>query len=94
MLSSVFVQLLTALATAMLLTSLFALKFRYWGRPRLLAGYFVFFGALEWVGYHYFLPEDAMGPWLAYLFFFLTIPVVGAIVVIRRLEQKHERSPE
>ena len=73
----------------LLLTSIFALKFRYWNRPKLLAAYFVFFGSLEWIGLHYFLPPDALGYGLAYLFLFLSCAVITAIVLLSRHERKH-----
>ncbi len=81
-------QLLTALATTTLLTSIFALKFRYWNRPKLLVGYFVLFGVIEGVCHHYFVPTGALGYGLAYLLFALTVPVIVAILIIIRLEKK------
>ena len=80
--------ILTALATTMLLTSIFALKFRYWNRPKLLVAYFILFGIVEFVCHYHFIPRGALGLGLAYLFFFLTIPVVGAIILLSRLEEK------
>ena len=81
-------QILTALATTTLLTSIFALKFRYWNRPGLLLGYFLLFGVIEGVCHHYFVPTGALGYGLAYLLFALTVPVVVAISVLIRLEKR------
>lgn len=81
-------QALTAISLAGLFTSVFALKFRYWNRPYVLTGYFLFFGVLEWVCNVYLLPPGAFGPWLYVLCFALTVPVVTAIVLLHRHEQK------
>ena len=86
--------IISAIAAAYLLTAIFALKFQYWNRPGLLVIYFVGFGALEWVAFHYFLPRDAFGPWLTRLSFFLGTAVVIAIILVHRHEQKHERRDE
>ena len=85
---SVSEQLLTALATTTLLTSIFALKFRYWNRPKILVAYFILFGAIEGLCHHYFVPDGALGYGLAYLLFALTVPVIIAIMIIIRLEQR------
>ena len=84
-------SVISAVAAAYLLTAIFALKFQFWNRPKLLFIYFVFFGALEWVAFHYFIPRGAFGPWLTRLSFFLGTAVVIAIVLVHRHEQKHER---
>ena len=84
-------SILSAVGAAYLLTAMFALKFQYWHRPRLLGVYFLGFGLLEWVAFEFFIPRDAFGPWLTYLFYALGTAVVIAIVLVDRHEKKHER---
>ena len=84
-------SIVSAIAAAYLLTAIFALKFQYWKRPGLLAIYFIGFGTLEWVAFHYLIPKDAFGPWLTRLSFFLGTVVIIAIILVHRYEQKHER---
>jgi|GEM_PF-2357213 len=83
--------LFAALAITSLFTSIFALKFRYWHRPKLLTLYaiLIFFAQFA---LHSVLPEDAFGPALTYLCFALTVPVVLAIYLIDRHERKHRRT--
>jgi hypothetical protein len=80
--------LITSVGVTALLTSVFALKFRYWRRPGVLAIYAAFFFALEWVGHRYMLPEGVFGPWLGYLCLLLTCPVVVSIYLLDRYEKK------
>jgi hypothetical protein len=80
--------LLNGFAFALLLTSLFVLRFRGWDRPLYVALYFVFFAALEMSASHFLLPPDAMGPELGYLCLALTVPVLVAAFLVWR----HERS--
>ncbi len=87
-------SLVTSLGVTALLTSVFALKFRYWKRPRVLAVYAVVFFGLEWVGHRYFLPEGVFGPALGYLGLSLSVPVIIAIILIDRYEKKMKASEE
>lgn len=80
--------LMTSVGVTALLTSIFALKFRYWRRPVVLTIYALVFFVIEWVGHRYFLPEDLFGAWLGYLCLALTVPVVVAIVLLDRYERK------
>ena len=80
--------MLNGFAFALLLTSLFILRFRGWKRPGMVIAYFVFFAILEMTASHFFLPPDEIGSELAWVCFGLTLPVWVAIYLIRR----HERS--
>ena len=82
----------TAFAVASLFTAVFALKFRYWGRPKLLACYWALFAGLEWVLHAHFIPPDAFGDWLGILCSALTVPVVIAIILLHRHEQRKGRT--
>lgn len=77
------------LAFALLLTSLFVLRFRGWTRPWLVGIYFLFFLILEVTASHYFLPPDAFGPWLGYVCLGLTAPVLMAAYLVWRHERLH-----
>ena len=78
----------TAISIALLFTSVFALKFRYWTQPLILGGYFLFFAIVEWICNVYLLPADIFGPWLGMVCFTLSIPVILVIIVVHRHEQK------
>ena len=80
--------LLNPIAFAILLTSLYVLRFRGWRTPLVVAVYFIFFAALELVASHYFLPPGAFGVGLGYLCLGLTVPVLIATYLVWR----HERS--
>jgi len=79
--------MLNGFAFALLLTSLFVLRFRGWKRPGLVLAYFVFFAGLEMLASHFFLPPDAIGPELAWVCFGLTLPVSVAAVLLWRHEK-------
>lgn len=80
--------LLNPIAFAILLTSLYVLRFRGWRTPWVVAVYFAFFAGLELVASHYFLPPGAFGVGLGYLCLGLTVPVLIATYLVWR----HERS--
>ena len=80
--------LMTSVGVTSLLTAVFALKFRYWRRPGILTLYAALFFGLEWVGHRYLLPQEVFGAWLGYLCLALTVPVVVAIILLDRYEQK------
>jgi hypothetical protein len=80
--------MLNGFAFALLLTSLFVLRFRGWKRPLMVVFYFVFFAALEMAVSHFALPPGAMGPEVAWVCIGLTLPVWVAIVLLYR----HERA--
>ena len=81
-------QAVTAISIALLFTSVFALKFRYWTQPLVLTGYFLFFATAEWICNAYLLPPDIFGPWLGMVCFTLSVPVILVIVAVHRHEQK------
>lgn len=76
-----------ATAVACLFTALFALKFGYWQRPKLLAAYFGFFFAIKWVAQVYYLPPDAFGVGMTVLCFVLTALIIGATYGVHRYEK-------
>jgi hypothetical protein len=78
--------ILNPIAFATLLTSLYVLRFRGWDRPYRVALYFGFFAAIELVAAHWLLPRDAFGVGLGYLCLALTVPVLVAVVLVRRHE--------
>ena len=84
--------MLNPLAFAILLTSLYVLRFRAWQRPGMVALYFMFFAGLEVVASRYFLPPGAFGPGLGYLCLALTVPVLLASFLVWRHEQRHGRT--
>ena len=84
-------SIVSAVGAAYLITAMFALKFQYWNRPKLLVFYFLAFGLIEWIAFEFFIPRDAFGPWLTYLFYALGTAVVIAIILVDRHEKRHER---
>lgn len=79
--------MLNGFAFALLLTSLFVLRFRGWRRPGLVLAYFGFFAVLEMAASRFFLPPDAIGPELAWVCFGLTLPVWVAAGLLWRHEK-------
>jgi hypothetical protein len=71
---------------ALLLTSLFAFRFRYWDRPRVLAVYFLGFFALEEIAQSWLLPPGAIPIEVAYICLPLAAVFIGMTFVARRLE--------
>ena len=86
--------LLNPIAFAVLLTSLYVLRFRAWRTPRVVALYFSFFAVLEIVASRYFLPPGAFGPGLGYLCLGLTAPVLIAAYLVWRHEQSQGASDD
>lgn len=82
---------LNPIAFAMLLTSLYVLRFRGWTRPVAVVGYFAFFAALE-VAATRLLPPGAFGPGLGYLCLGLTFPVAIAAYLVWRHERREGES--
>lgn len=80
---------LTGISFALLLTSLFILRFRGWKRPIAVVVYFAFFVVLEIVASHYFMPPGAFGSGLAMVCFGLTVPVLIASYLVWRHERRH-----
>jgi len=80
--------MLNGFAFALLLTSLFVLRFRGWKRPGLVLAYFLFFATLEMVASRFFLPPGAIGTELAWVCLGLTLPVWVAAGLLWR----HERA--
>jgi hypothetical protein len=83
---------LNGFSFALLLTSLFVLRFRGWNRPGMVAAYFLFFLVLEVVASHYLLPPGAFGPGLGYVCLGLTPPVLMAAYFVWRHERAHGES--
>ena len=54
-------SLFVAASFALMLTAIFAFRFRNERKPGVLLAYFLFFMTLEWVGEHFFLPPGALG---------------------------------
>ena len=75
-------------AFALLLTSLFVLRFRGWQRPGTVALYFVFFAALEMGVSYAVIPPGAIGPGLGRLCIGLSIPVLIAAYLVWRHEKR------
>ena len=73
---------------ALLLTATFALRFRYWDNPKVLAVYFASFFTIEIVAGHFFVPEGAMGIEVALVCIGLTVPILGVINFFRRRERE------
>jgi hypothetical protein len=80
---------LNGISFALLLTSLFILRFRGWKRPIAVVVYFAFFVVLEFVASHYFMPPGAFGSGLAMVCFGLTVPVLIASYLVWRHERRH-----
>ena len=76
-----------ATAVASLFTALFAFKFGYWQRPRLLAAYFAFFWVVEWVVDVYFIPPGAFGVGMTVVCFILAALVSAATYGVHRYEK-------
>ena len=81
---------LNGLSFAVLLTSLYILRFRGWRTPWVVVFYLTFFASLEVITSYYFLPPGAFGPWLAIVCFGLTIPVSIAAFLVWRHERCHD----
>ena len=73
---------LNGFSFALLLTSLYILRFRGWKTPGAVAAYLFFFTALEIIASHYFLPPGAFGSALAIVCFGLTVPVLVAAYLV------------
>ena len=86
--------LLNPIGFAILLTSLYILRFRGWRRPGLVAVYLAFFAGLEVVASRYLLPPGAFGPGLGLLCLGLTVPVLVASFLVWRHEGRHGRSDD
>jgi len=87
-------SVLNGFGFALLLTSLFVLRFRGWKRPGWVVVYFLFFLVLEITASHFFLRPGAMGPGVGYVCLALTPPVLVAVYLLRRHELVHGESEE
>jgi hypothetical protein len=79
---------LNGLSFALLLTSLFVLRFRAWRKPVWIVAYFAFFAAVELVASHFFLTPNAFGPGLGYVCLGLMPPVWIATYLLWRHEKR------
>ena len=85
---------LDGISFALLLTSLWILRFRGWTRPRAGLAYFAFFVVLEVGASHFFIPADAFGAGLRIMCFGLTVPVLTAATLVWRYEKRHGEPEE
>ena len=83
-------DLAVALAFALLLTAIFALRFRRWGNPGILTAYFLFFAAVEWIASRLLLPPGAIGIELAFVCSGLALLIMVATYFVRRYEREVE----
>ncbi|MEE9382680.1 MAG: hypothetical protein V3V08_04625 [Nannocystaceae bacterium] len=83
--------LLVSISFTSMLTAMFSLRFRAWGRPKLLAAYFTFFFVVEWTAQALFLPPGALGIEVAYVCTLITVLFVGAIQFAQHLERTASR---
>ena len=86
--------MLNPIAFAILLTSLYVLRFRGWRRPGMVALYFLFFAGLEIIATRHFLPAGAFGPGLGVVCLGLTVPVLTATFLVWRHEKRHARNDQ
>jgi hypothetical protein len=86
-------SIVNPIAVALLLTSLYVLRFRGWTRPGVAVAYFASFATLEVVATHWLIPPGAFGPALGYVCLGLTVPAVIAIVLVRRHERYERDEP-
>jgi hypothetical protein len=87
--ADLFESLVNPVGVGLLLSALYALRFRAWRRPILIVAYFAFFTSLEWVAARYFLPPDAFSNAIGWLCLALSVPVVIAGVFVWRQERRH-----
>lgn len=85
---------LDGVSFALLLTSLWILRFRGWSRPLAVVAYFAFFVVLEVGASHFFIPPGAFGSGLRIICFGLTVPVLVAATLVWRYERRHSESGE
>lgn len=83
---------LNGISFALLLTSLYILRFRGWQRPLAVVAYFSFFVVLEIGASHFFMPPGAFGSGLAIVCFGLTVPVLIAAYLVWRHEIRSEET--
>ena len=78
---------LTAFSIALLLTAMFAFRFRTWRRPGLLTGYFALFFALDWAAERFLLPPGAANVTIVWIFLPLAAVFAGASYLAHRYEE-------
>lgn len=83
------VEALSGVAFALLLTSLYVLRFRGWTRPGHVLAYFVFFVVLETIAMRYLIPPGAFGPSLGIICVVFSVPVLVAAFLVWRHERNH-----
>lgn len=82
----------TGFAFALLLTSIWVLRFRGWERPGAVAAYFLFFFVVEVVVARLLLPPGAFGSGFAFLCLGLTVPVWIATFLVWRQEKRENET--
>ena len=80
---------INATGIATVLTALFALRFRTWRSPRILALYFIFFFSVEFAVTHWLLPEDAFGPEIGFVCLGISALVFAAIAGLDWYERQN-----
>ena len=67
-------------------TALFAFRYGASRQPARVAGYFLFFLAIEWIGEHFFLPPGALGVEVGVVCLGITALLVAVTVLRDRLD--------
>ena len=78
---------INAIGIATVLTALFALRFRTWRQPKMLAVYFTFFFATEFAVGQWVLPPQAFGPEVGWVCMVISALTAAAIYGIDRYER-------
>ncbi len=82
--------LIVSFSIALVLTSIFAFRFRAWRKPWLLLGYFAFFQTIEGVAEYYFIPEGALMFETAAVCFTISGLFIAACVLVDRFGDAEE----
>ena len=85
-------SLFVAASFALMLTAIFAFRFRNERKPFVLIAYFLFFMTLEWVGEEFFLPPGALGIEVALVCLGVAALFTGATVLVSRYDAKSEET--
>ena len=80
---------LIAVSIAAAMTAIFAFRFRVWGKPWTLVGYFALFQALELLAQSYWIPPGALGVEVALVCFAIAMLFAVASSVAKRAEERN-----
>ncbi len=86
-----FTPFFISFSLALALTLLFGFRHRVWERPKYLAGYFLFFFALEWAAEAWLIPPHAFGIEIAYVCLVIAALVSIAVYITSRVEKTSDR---